>query len=108
MDKSAYTVIDNINDLTEKAEFSISQDDLKDKIVIVLRLVGEKGNRIGFSGIEPTKNGIKIISHISPYYEQIQSGSDDRYQIDEPIMNEDLEALKNKIEYEYILAPKSV
>lgn len=108
MDKSAYTVIDNINDLAEKAEFSISQDDLKDKIVIVLRLVGEKDNRIGFSGIEPTENGIKIISHISPYYEQIQSGSDDRYQIDEPIMNEDLETLKNKIEYEYILAPKSL
>lgn len=106
IDKSAYTVIDDINDLIEKAEFSISQDDLKDKIVIVLRLVGEKDNRIGFSGIEPTENGIKIISHISPYYEQIQNNFDDKYEI--IYKEEDSETQENKIEYEYILAPKSL
>ncbi len=102
-EKSSYTIIDNIKDLKEKTEFRISEADLENNIVIVLRLVGEKNNRVGFSNIVPTENGMKITLHVSPFYEQIQKGFDEL--VDKM---EELDQPTNRVEYEYILAPKSL
>lgn len=108
---SSYTIIENYCELLNKAEFYIDEEIFKDNYILVLKLVGENPQRLGFanaivSEMNDTKeasniNSIDIDLYITPYYKQVLDDSkEDLVEILE-------ESHKNKVEYEYIVVPKS-
>ncbi len=109
---SSYTIIETHRELLDKAEFYIDEEIFKDNCVLVLKLVGVDPQRLGFANAsvvwEETTDGqgacsLEIELYLTPYYEQILYGSIE--DLKEEIYDE--EYYKNKIEYEYVVVPKS-
>ncbi len=111
---SSYTIIESYRELLDKAEFYVDEEIFKDNYVVVLKLVGADRNRLGFANarielIDAMEGAVSGFMHIdlyvTPLYETILNG--DSNELEDKIEVEDPEEYIPRVEYEYIIVPKS-
>lgn len=113
---SAYTVIENYNELLSKTEFYIDKEILKDNYIIVLKLVNVSGNRLGFTNARTTwidtidGEGLCTLNlqlYITPYYNEIIDKYSEQLKDELKDKIDELEQIPHTVEYQYIVVPRS-